>query len=555
MKTLEELLALVARLDELSDDEVTELKSDLKAYGKKITGEDVTVTDAVVQEMNQVAEALDAVDAAETAREAAAQEREAAADALRERLRDEDPGDGDDGDDGDESDAEDDKAPAPSGDEVKEPVAAGGAPVVPARKLTAKRPKTTVPAAAARPTALVASANLPSINQGHDLSKLADLSDAFREAWRAGIGYKGGRVEVPVATARFEWPEERLLDDNVESNEAKIAAVTSRQAIIAAGGICAPSPIDYSLPVIGSASQPLRDGLPSFGATRGQIRTLVPPTIADVSGAITDWTHANDLEPASPTTKACLTVACGTDTTTAVDAIVQCLKFGNFRDRYFPEQIEAYTKLVSVWAARIAERKYITKIGAGSTAITAGSILGTTRSVLAALDRYAASTKDYYRLEDSDRFRLLAPRWLRDNMRADLAREMPGAAEERLSMADAYLTQLLTKDRPFNVTWLMDGETGQRFVLPVAGGLQPWPSTVNLYLFLEGSWIYLNGGNLNLGTVRDSTLNSTNDFQLFQEEFGQVHFHGTFSHRLNVDICPDGTTSGSTTLSICTTSS
>lgn len=35
-----------------------------------------------------------------------------------------------------------------------------------------------------------------------------------------------------------------------------------------------------------------------------------------------------------------------------------------------------------------------------------------------------------------------------------------------------------------------------------------------------GTWIYLDGGVLDLGLVRDSQLNSGNDFQIFGETFG-----------------------------------
>ena len=41
-------------------------------------------------------------------------------------------------------------------------------------------------------------------------------------------------------------------------------------------------------------------------------------------------------------------------------------------------------------------------------------------------------------------------------------------------------------------------------------------------IFPEGEFLHLDAGTLDLGIVRDSTLNSTNDFQIFGENFENV---------------------------------
>jgi hypothetical protein len=45
---------------------------------------------------------------------------------------------------------------------------------------------------------------------------------------------------------------------------------------------------------------------------------------------------------------------------------------------------------------------------------------------------------------------------------------------------------------------------------------------VQYAIFPEGAFIHVDGGTLDLGLVRDSTLNSTNDFQIFGETFENV---------------------------------
>jgi hypothetical protein len=49
--------------------------------------------------------------------------------------------------------------------------------------------------------------------------------------------------------------------------------------------------------------------------------------------------------------------------------------------------------------------------------------------------------------------------------------------------------------------------------------LATWPTTVQWALFVEGSWLYLDGGTLDLGIVRDASLVRTNDYQQFSEVF------------------------------------
>ena len=56
--------------------------------------------------------------------------------------------------------------------------------------------------------------------------------------------------------------------------------------------------------------------------------------------------------------------------------------------------------------------------------------------------------------------------------------------------------------------------------------------------------MFLDGGELNLGMVRDSTLNKTNDFQMFSETFEKAIFRGHASVQLAMKIDPTGTSVG-----------
>jgi hypothetical protein len=83
------------------------------------------------------------------------------------------------------------------------------------------------------------------------------------------------------------------------------------------------------------------------------------------------------------------------------------------------------------------------------------------------------------------------------------------------------------------------------------GPTLPFPRTVIGYLYVEGTWVLLDGGSLDLGIVRDSTLNTTNDFQMFAETFEGLCFRGFEAQRLNMTLCINGASAGTYTPDVC----
>ena len=565
MERILELRALLASGD-ITNEELAELRRLVADQAGELA--DAELTDSVLAELNELAETLDTVKAVQTERQAAADALQAQADEVRARIRAglEEPGDGGDGETGegdeptvvDESAVETPVAPV----EEREPVAAAGTQRTPVRatdaapvvsRVAARRPEATkpVPMVTRPKMSLVASGNVPGVNAGTNLDDPERFADAFAKALTASMGHRGPVTNMPVATTRVEYPDTEFLDGNLRANAAKINARTSLPAIIASGGACAASTVLYDLPVMGTAARPIRDGMMvRYGADRGGVRVLPPPHIWDLDTAVNVWSAATDAVPGAAT-KTCLTVTCPSPVETLVDAIVRCLKFGNFQARFFAEQTDAWLNLAAARWAREAEEKLLASMAAGSTNVATGQGLGTTRDVLAALDRASAGMRSRHRLPRDFPLRFAFPGWLYDNMRTDLARELPGSSSERLAVADAELEGFF-RLRNVNPTPMLDGETGQEFGQQAAGGLAPWPTNAITYLYPEGSWLFLDGGTLDLGVVRDSTLNAKNDFQMFAESWEQAVFHGVESLRINIDICPSGKTSAASAFDPCT---
>lgn len=588
MLTLAELLALLARAnstgdDALTDDERSTLNEtladlsafsddDLTAISEALHAVADVVLDAVtgsddepgraptadeIELLEYVAVVSEAITAEQDERDGADQAAIDRAAELADRIRggagdDGEPAaaaGGDDGAGGDEPAGDD--APAGGEDAPAEPEAVAAGAGTRVGRVAARRPRNTQP----RPSGndrgvapLVASANVPNATMGADLSDPERLGLAFADT----LGAMGSMVlrdgmRIPIAGARLEFPEASMLSlHDVRRNEQLIQQHASLEAVTASGTICAPAVPRYDLPQVAVADRPVRDGLTRFGSERGGSIIPAPLLLDDVADSSTIWTTVQNASAAqNPSVrKPCLRMACGDDETVIPYAIVQCLEIDNWNARTWPERVERFVSLAAAWQARMAESRLLTRIGALSTKVTVPQVLGTARDVLRALDRAGSAMRNSHRMLPNTPLRWMAPATLRDEMRADLTASMTGGStDERLAVADATIDGFFAA-RHINVSWFLDGEAGQVFPTQSDGVLRGWHPNVVSYLFPEGTFILLDGGELNLGVVRDSTLNSSNDFQMFQEFWEEVAFVGVVSYRITMALCPDGSSAG-----------
>jgi len=403
--------------------------------------------------------------------------------------------------------------------------------------------------------AITAGADIPGVPAGSPLQDMRTVADAMIARMRAMGRTSGGDGEQnTVATLVASFPEDRILKANdPEGNDAKIKAVVAPEAITAAGGICAPVNVRYDLFGLGELGRPVKDALAPFTADRGGIRFVTPPTLTDLDGAASIWTLQDDIDAATSggpdPVKPCLRIACGQEVTVYTDAIPLCLTFGNMGARAYPELVARHNELALISHARFAETRLLTRIGSLSTAVTSTRKIGAVPDFLATVDRASAAYRNRHRMDETAPLRLMAPLWFKDLMRADMAYRMPGdSLEGNLAIADAKIASFLTA-RNVNVAWFMDGEAGQVFGAQSAGSLLDFPDNVIWYLFAEGTFLFLDGGTLDLGLVRDSTLNATNDYKMFVETFEGVAKVGIESLRVTSRLEPTGMVAGTVDLS------
>lgn len=420
----------------------------------------------------------------------------------------------------------------------------------------ANEPEIEVPADR-RPTAKMASvaitagADIPGISAGSDLPDLKAVADAMVKRLHAMGRTSGGDGEQhTIATIVASFPEDRVLRANdFEGNSEKVANVVSTQAITAAGGLCAPVEVRYDIFGLGERGRPVRDSLAVFSADRGGIRFVTPPVLADLDGAVSVWTLQDDIDAATAgapdPVKPCIRVNCGAEVVVYTDAIPLCLTFGNLNSRAYPELVERHTELGMIWHDRFAETRLLTRIGALSTSVSAASTLGAVRDFFTTLEKAAAGYRNRHRMLPDTPLRVMLPEWFKNALRSDLAMQLPGDGgdnyENTLGIAEAKINAWFAV-RHINVTWFLDGETGQIMGAQAAGAVNDYPTNLVWYLFSEGTFLFLDGGTLDLGLVRDSTLNGTNDYKIFLETFEGVAKIGIESLRVTSTLKITGAT-------------
>lgn len=401
--------------------------------------------------------------------------------------------------------------------------------------------------------AITAGADIPGVTAGTQLPNLTAVAQAIIDR-RKGMGRTSGGdgEQHTVAVFTTSFPESRTLSSNdIEGNRNKIDGVVSPEAIVAAGGSAAPVEVRYELYGLGDADRPVKDSLAVFGADRGGIRYVTPPVLTDLNGAVSLWTLADDVAAASGSTpvKPSLRVAAGAEVVVYTDAIPLILTFGNMGARAYPELVERHTQLGMIQHARFAETRLLTRIGAMSTAVSAAKELGAARDIFVQVDTAAAAYRNRHRVAANTPLRVIFPEWFKAALRADLTKQLPGNGnEDTFELADAKINQWFSV-RNINVTWSLDGETGQILGAQAGSGvaLNSFPSTVIWYLFSEGTFLFLDGGTLDLGLVRDSTLNATNDYKIFLETFEGVAKVGIESLRVTSQLAIAGASVGTVT--------
>ena len=398
--------------------------------------------------------------------------------------------------------------------------------------------------------AITAGADIPGYTAGSAMNNMNDIAVAMEKRLHGLRRVNGGDGEQHiVASITTSFPEERTLTQDAESNWAKVQAVTGPEALVASGGHSTPFEVKYDIFGLGTTARPVRDALPRFQADRGGIRFVTPPVLSSYANAVGTWTNATDTNPGTEV-KSSLTVTAASENTVATDAVTLQMQFGNLMTRAYPELIARHNELGLIQHAREAEQYLLGKIGDASTAVTTTSLIGFGRDFLVQLGRASAAYRSRHRLEADAPLRVIIPAWVKDAMAADLALAMPGDSTlNAYAEIDGYVAS-----RNVNLSVSLDQNV---FSAQSSGALNEFADSFTWYIFAEGSFLFLDGGTLDLGIIRDSSLVGTNDYKMFVETFEGIAFVGVEALKVTSTISINGvaaalrdTTGGATAAAI-----
>ena len=589
------LAAVQAILDDQDElDHGALIDAALEQFGQINGDGDRDLTDAQLADLETLSEVVGAVRADQAAVNEAAEQRRARADELARRVTgatgddtgedephsDDAPGtDSDPATDADPADNDTDGEPAPA---EREPAGAGAALATrrPAQPPTrtgggagSRLPLNRVRSAAqraGRPVArnsagatgwdVRAAADIPGVPAGAPLVGLDQLAAAADEKLFAMMR-TGTRQSAQLATFRRNLPAEltaRDMDDHQVIEYATNEARLSGGSLVAAGGWCAPSETDYSMGIDPAAVDGMWDA-PTVNMARGGLRYPVAPDFASVYSNA-GYFHQTEAQAIAGTAKPCWEISCPTMDEVRLDVDGLCITAPILTDRAWPENtryliaqsLAAHAHKLNAFkiAAAVAKAGAAVEFAAPVVDPVAGQ-LSAVSNLLGAVELIVNHVIYRNRLAQGTSLELVAPRWLRGLLKADLRKKL-FADPASSNITDAQLDQWL-RAANVNPQWVMDWQdafaSGDVTLMGGTVPMETWPDTVDILMYVAGT--YFVGGEelVRLDGLYDSTNIRTNTFTaLFTEESVGVGKRGYKPYLVRVPVRPTGASAGTVTI-------
>lgn len=419
------------------------------------------------------------------------------------------------------------------------------------------------PKVAQQRLAITASVDIPGVARGGDLSSFDAVVDVVGRKAKSMPVTRGAPRYETVASIRNEFSHS--IDNRTTPAEVDelFRFLTKRdgmdaEALVAAGGWCAPSETRYEFFNIAGSSGLI--DLPTFGVTRGGIRFPVSPSLADaIEGggfapfsedfSVTSnpwlWTEADDIAAATGSpTKPCIRVPCPDFAEERLEAYGICLTAGNLANDAYPEATANMIRLLMAAHDHAVNARLIALMVARSSSAT--TIGGQTDDSAAprifnAAELAATDYRARYGMALDDTLEIVLPAWVHGIIRSDMAWKA-GVDLTEVTNAEIDAKFLVRNIRP---QWVDDWQVRGAGQFGNSSKMTVWPTTVDFLLYAAGTFLHGNGMSLDLGVVRDSVLNETNDHTAaWSEEAHLIARVGHESRRYTVPFTVKGATGG-----------
>jgi hypothetical protein len=177
---------------------------------------------------------------------------------------------------------------------------------------------------------------------------------------------------------------------------------------------------------------------------------------------------------------------------------------------------------------------------ADTQAVALAATFGAASALVAGLLQQAADYRQQNGLCYNETLDLIAPSWLTDLVKSDVARQEGVFTGEGSLPSDASV-EAWFRSANLNLRYI---DNWQEFTHPAL----TYPATVQVLINYPGSYVEFNQGRLDLGVIRDSVLNATNDYTaVWFEEFYCVGRRGPQGRLVTVPVCASGDVGGRVT--------
>lgn len=382
---------------------------------------------------------------------------------------------------------------------------------------------------------------------------LATVSDVAKALWKKRMSFgnipHGTNEMLSIATGVKTFVED-APELGLDPAQNLTALRDIQHALVASGEFCTPQTQLYDFFRLAEPIRDVEDSIPTAQAPRGGIRYIQANCTIGCTDGIGSYTY-DPLTPGGPDSedadfeKPCCRVTCPEIAESLVEAVTQCTLFDNLQYRTFPELIEDFMADVAVQFALKKQRYYLDQIDAASTATTGIGSYGAVRSLFYDWMIAAVGYRKRQHMPRNAPLQLLAPDWALDVIKADMFNDGDSGLDY-LNIPDSAVLEGLAS-RNLSVTWYYDDPTsfiGQNPLFDAQAGakanLNDFPAEVVSFMYAPGTFVKLDGGTLDLGLVRDHTLNKKNDFAMFMEEWLGFAMLGCESIRIDSLVCPSG---------------
>lgn len=390
--------------------------------------------------------------------------------------------------------------------------------------------------------AITAAAGIDRVQMGTTLDR-AGLGEALHQKARMLPDGAGRRDQHLVASIDVIKPRNdfrSLKSDSEIGPKFQEMFKIPEQGLVASGGWCSVSETIYDF-VCDYEEMPETWDTPSATANRGGLRYPTSPLLGDVLDDINSgftWTEADDIAAAQPggPTKPCYRIPCPEFEEARLQAQGVCVTVGNLMDRSWPELVDRYMDLVMTAHAHRMNGLRIARGVAASTPVSPTvTDLSATEALLAGLELQIACLRDEFFMGADFVFEGVAPRWARTVIRRDLARRA-GVPFNQVTNADI---NALFNEIGARIQFVSNWQSLRGVADP---GCLTLPESVNVLLYPAGAHTFLDGGSLDLGVIRDSTLNETNDYTAMWTEEFWGYINRCVSLNVEIPLCANGST-------------